>query len=97
MALDYAEENIRVLAVCPGSIETPILRQAAAVANPGDMEGQIRRWGKNHPIGRVGKPEEVAAVVLFLAGSGASFMTGEYVCVDGGLMARGPWDSGSES
>lgn len=97
MALDYAEENIRVLAVCPGSIDTPILRQAAAVASPGDVDGQIRRWGKNHPIGRVGKPEEVAEVVLFLAGSRASFMTGEYVCVDGGLMARGPWASGSES
>ena len=91
MALDYAEENIRVLAVCPGSIETPILRQAAAVANPGDVEGQIRRWGKNHPIGRVGKPEEVAEVVLFLASSKASFMTGEFVCVDGGLMAQGAW------
>ncbi len=91
MALDYAAANIRVLAICPGSIDTPILRQAAQVASPRDIEGQIRRWGRNHPIGRVGTPEEVAEVVLFLAGDKASFLTGSQIFVDGGLMARGPW------
>lgn len=92
MALDYAEENIRVLAVCPGAIDTEMLRRAAAMEG-GDVEETIRRWGRTHPIGRIGTGEDVANVVLFLASDKASFMTGEYVCVDGGYMALGAWAS----
>ena len=92
MALDYAEEGIRVLAVCPGAIDTELLRRAAA-AEGGDVEETIREWGKTHPIGRIGTGEDVANVVLFLASDRASFMTGEYVCVDGGYMALGAWAS----
>lgn len=92
LALDYAEHNIRVVAICPGSIDTPMLRDSAAYFVPEDPEGAVRQWGKKHPLGRIGTPEDVANVVLFLASEKASFITGEWVCVDGGLMAKGAWE-----
>jgi NAD(P)-dependent dehydrogenase (short-subunit alcohol dehydrogenase family) len=91
LALDYAEENIRVVAICPGSIDTPMLRATAQLASPGDAETTLSEWGRKHPLGRIGRPEEIAEVVVFLASGKASFITGEYVCVDGGLMAKGQW------
>jgi NAD(P)-dependent dehydrogenase (short-subunit alcohol dehydrogenase family) len=91
LALDYAEENIRVVAVCPGSVDTPMLRATAALASPNDPGGTLSEWGRRHPLGRIARPEEVAEVVVFLASDKASFVTGEYVCVDGGLMAKGQW------
>ena len=91
LALDYAEHNIRVLAVCPGSIDTPLLRELAAASDPDDVDAEVRKWGKVHPLGRVGAAEEVAEVVLFLAGDRASFLTGDRICIDGGLMAQGSW------
>ena len=93
MALDYAADNIRVLAVCPGSIDTPLLRAAAGTQGE-DVDEVVRRWGEAHPLGRIGTPQEIANVVVFLASDKASFMTGEYVCVDGGFMAQGAWASG---
>jgi NAD(P)-dependent dehydrogenase (short-subunit alcohol dehydrogenase family) len=92
LALDYAEHHIRVLAVCPGSIDTPMLRDSATFFAPSDPEGAVQEWGRKHPLGRIGTPEDVANVVLFLASEKASFLTGEYVCVDGGLMAKGAWE-----
>ncbi len=94
MALDYAAENIRVLAICPGSIDTKMLRTSAGMES-GDPDAIIRRWGEGHPIGRIGTGDDIANVVLFLASDKASFMTGEYVCVDGGFMAQGAWASGA--
>ena len=91
LALDYAEDNIRVVAVCPGSVDTPMLRATAALASPADPDGTLKEWGRKHPLGRIARPEEIAEVVVFLASDKASFITGEYVCVDGGLMARGQW------
>jgi NAD(P)-dependent dehydrogenase (short-subunit alcohol dehydrogenase family) len=91
LALDYAEDNIRVVAICPGSVDTPMLRASAALASPDDPEGTLSAWGRKHPIGRIARPEEIAEVVVFLASDKASFVTGEYLCVDGGLMAKGQW------
>jgi NAD(P)-dependent dehydrogenase (short-subunit alcohol dehydrogenase family) len=91
LAIDYAPHNIRVLAICPGSIDTPLLRQAALTANPSDPDAAIAQWGKTHPLGRIGKPEEVAALVLFLASDKASFLTGDRICVDGGIAVKGSW------
>lgn len=96
LAVEYAAERIRVLAVCPGTIDTEMVRSAAAT-EPGGVEAALARYGKRHPLGRVGMAEEIANVVLFLASERASFMTGEYVCVDGGLMALGTWAAGGES
>jgi NAD(P)-dependent dehydrogenase (short-subunit alcohol dehydrogenase family) len=92
MALDYAEENIRVLAVCPGAIDTNMVRTMAELEG-GDVEATLADWGSGHPIGRIGTGQDIANVVLFLASDKASFMTGEYVCVDGGYMALGAWAS----
>jgi NAD(P)-dependent dehydrogenase (short-subunit alcohol dehydrogenase family) len=94
MALDYAREHIRVLAVCPGSIDTEMVR-AAAAREPDGIEEAIARFGRSHPIGRIGTGQDIANAVLFLASDQASFMTGEYVCVDGGYMALGAWANGS--
>jgi NAD(P)-dependent dehydrogenase (short-subunit alcohol dehydrogenase family) len=89
MAVDHAHENIRVNVVCPGSIDTPMLRWAVDRFR-GDRPPQdlIDEWGRSHPLGRIGRPEEVGDVIAFLAGPGASFITGADIKVDGGLTAQ---------
>jgi NAD(P)-dependent dehydrogenase (short-subunit alcohol dehydrogenase family) len=90
MALDEARYGVRVNAVCPGSVDTPMLRASARRFSDGSPEAEqetLDRWGGAHPMGRVAAPREIAEVVAFLASSRASFITGEDVRVDGGLLA----------
>ena len=93
MAVDEAAFGVRVNAVLPGSIDTPMLRESARLFSDGSPEGQdatIRHWGTSHPLGRVGTPAEVGEVVSFLAGPAAGFVTGAEIRVDGGLLSRLP-------
>ena len=86
MALDYAQHGIRVNAVCPGAIDTPMLQNA--MARLGSREEVLPMFVDLHPLGRLGHPNEVANAVVFLASDEASFITGATLCVDGGLTAR---------
>jgi NAD(P)-dependent dehydrogenase (short-subunit alcohol dehydrogenase family) len=90
MAIDEAPHGVRVNAVCPGSVDTPMLRRSAELVSDGTKDGAQRTvdgWGSSHPLGRVAQPSEVAEVASFLASPRASFVTGEDIRVDGGLLA----------
>jgi NAD(P)-dependent dehydrogenase (short-subunit alcohol dehydrogenase family) len=88
MAMDEAEHGVRVLGVAPGSVDTPMLRDAINLdPNPAALNREVDAM---HPLGRRARPEEVANVIAFLLSEQASFMTGETVRVDGGLMSRIP-------
>ena len=90
LALDYAKYGIRVLAVNPGGIQTPLVDEVIEAFGH-EPEQFFKDYASIHPIGRYGQPEDIANAMLFLASDKASFMTGENVCVDGGLMAKGAW------
>ena len=83
MAADYITENIRVNCVCPGTINTPSMQQRID-ASP-DPKAALANFIARHPIGRLGKDEEIAAAVLFLASEEAAFITGTTLLVDGGM------------
>ncbi|NTZ87261.1 glucose 1-dehydrogenase [Burkholderia metallica] len=80
LAIDYGQHNIRVNAVCPGYIDTPLLKHLP--------DAQKAALIALHPIGRLGKAEEVANAVLFLASDDASFVNGASLMVDGGYTAQ---------
>ena len=86
MALDYAGHGIRVNAVCPGWVETRMFQQEASTRGV-TVEAYRRHAGSQHPIGRVGRPEEIANVVVFLASDESTYMTGSLVVADGGFTA----------
>jgi len=84
LALDYGKQNIRANCVLPGSIDTPMLRWAAEVDPHTDKV--LDACDGLHIRGKMGRPEEVARVIVFLASELASFVTGSAVMVDGGLL-----------
>jgi NAD(P)-dependent dehydrogenase (short-subunit alcohol dehydrogenase family) len=88
MALDYAPHGIRVNAVCPGRIWTPM--PISRLKPEDDPQEILARWGKNIPLGRVGMPEDVARAILFLASDEAAWITGTWLVVDGGATIAHP-------
>lgn len=86
MALAYAKDHIRVNAVCPGWVDTPLFKLEADNRSL-PLEEYRRFASAQHPIGRIGRPEEIANVVLFLASDESSYMTGALVVADGGYTA----------
>ena len=87
---DHAREGIRVNAILPGSVDTPMLRASAAQMTPDNPQASIDAWGRSHPIGRVIAADEVAQLVLFLCSVNARALTGAAFVIDGGLMAKLP-------
>jgi NAD(P)-dependent dehydrogenase (short-subunit alcohol dehydrogenase family) len=81
--VEYARDGIRVVSVSPGAIDTPLVRATL------EAQGGERELANRHPLGRIGKPEEIAAAVLWLCSHDASFITGTDLAVDGGLGALG--------
>lgn len=91
LAVDYAPKNIRVNCVCPGTIDTPLVSRAISrIASRHGIEAdKVRqRLETAQPIQRLGRPEEVASIVYFLAGNEASYVTGAFWAVDGGYTAQ---------
>ena len=90
MALDYARENIRVNAVCPGDtlVDRWLESDYFKVSDPVTLEETLRQSSAYLPMGRFGKPEEIAQAVLFLASDDSSFVTGHLLLVDGGNTAQ---------
>jgi NAD(P)-dependent dehydrogenase (short-subunit alcohol dehydrogenase family) len=85
MALDYVKDGIRINAVCPGEVNTPML--ASERSEPVTPE-MMQRLAEAVPLGRMAEPVEIARVVLFIASDAASYMTGAMITVDAGYTAR---------
>jgi len=90
-AIDYAPYNIRVNCICPGTVDTPLLHKAVdrySSLNSAEKSDVYEKLNTIQPLGRVGKAEEIAAVVVFLLSDENSFMMGSLVSVDGGYVCQ---------
>lgn len=85
MALDHAQEGVRVNALCPGAVDTPLLRRQ--FEDREGPQGTLDDLAALHPMGRLGRPEEIAKAAAFLASDDSSFMTGSALVIDGGYIA----------
>lgn len=91
MALEFAQDGIRVNAILPGAVDTPMLQAGLERGHVqgADLQERVCDLGRKHPLGRVGKPDEMGQAILFLADNNqSSFMTGQALVVDGGAIAR---------
>ena len=91
MAVDEGPFGIRVNSISPGTIDTPMLRSTASLLSDGSSAGiqdLVDNWGSAHALGRTGTIQELGAVISFVTSPRASFMTGDDIRVDGGLLAR---------
>ncbi len=89
MSTDYARDGIRVNCVSPGTIDSPMLHNFVAAQTPANQKRIRKQFDEIHPIGRVGRIDEVANVFVFLASDESSFVTGANYTVDGGVSVKG--------
>jgi len=85
IAVDHAADGIRAVSICPGTTRTPLVD--AAIASAPDPAAHERWLQERRPLGRLGRPEEIAAAIVFVASEQAAFMTGTEVVLDGGYTA----------
>ena len=88
MSVDLAPHGVRVNAICPGTVYTPLMEPMLRARGGGDLEAGLALTVAKYPIGRLGTPEEIAAVALFLAGDASSFLTGSVITADGGMTSQ---------
>jgi NAD(P)-dependent dehydrogenase (short-subunit alcohol dehydrogenase family) len=87
MSIDLAPRGIRVNVICPGTVYTPLMEPMIRARGGGDLDAGLAMTTAKYPIGRLGTPEEIAAVALFLASDESSFLTGSVVTADGGMTS----------
>jgi 2-keto-3-deoxy-L-fuconate dehydrogenase len=85
VAVDYVKDGVRCNAICPGTIETPSLHERLRAT--GDFDAAFAAFTARQPMGRLGRPSEVAALALYLASDESAFMTGQALMIDGGWSA----------
>jgi NAD(P)-dependent dehydrogenase (short-subunit alcohol dehydrogenase family) len=87
-AMDYVEQNIRCNCICPGTVETPFVEAYLQRYHAGEVEETRTALHARQPVGRMGRPEEIAPLALYLASDEAAYVTGAQMVIDGGLTAR---------
>ena len=88
MSVDLAPHGVRVNVICPGTVYTPLMEPMLRARGGGDLAAGLAMTVAKYPIGRLGTPEEIAAVALFLAGDASSFLTGSVITADGGMTSQ---------
>jgi NAD(P)-dependent dehydrogenase (short-subunit alcohol dehydrogenase family) len=88
MSVDLAPRGVRVNVICPGTVYTPLMEPMLRARGGGDLAAGLALTTAKYPIGRLGTPEEIAAVALFLASDDSSFLTGSVVTADGGMTSQ---------
>jgi NAD(P)-dependent dehydrogenase (short-subunit alcohol dehydrogenase family) len=88
MSVDLAPHGVRVNVICPGTVYTPLMEPMLRARGGGDLDAGLALTVAKYPIGRLGTPEEIAAVALFLAGDASSFLTGSVITADGGMTSQ---------
>ena len=88
MAVDLGLRGVRVNVICPGTVYTPLMEPMLTARGGGDLAAGLAVTAAKYPIGRLGTPEEIAAVALFLASDDSSFLTGSVIAADGGMTSQ---------
>ncbi len=88
MSVDLAPLGVRVNAICPGTVYTTLMEPMLVARGGGDLQKGLAMTVSKYPIGRLGTPEEIAQVALFLAGDESSFVTGSVITADGGMTSQ---------
>ena len=88
MAIDLAARRVRVNAICPGTVHTPLIDTLIEMRGGGDYDKGMAMTVAKYPMGKLGQPSDIANLALFLASEEAAFMTGSIIASDGGMTAR---------